>query len=252
MTRIFVCEYTCAASSGTDGAASLRAEGEAMLRAVLADFRRIPGVEAFTVLAEPDEEAVFRAAARSADWSLIIAPEFHDILLTRCRWVLQEGGRLLGPSPAAVKLCGDKLALFQSLGRYGCRIPETRPAVRGIATGWPEPFVRKPRFGAGSLDTYLVDPQSDLPMHDSPLGEMIEQSFVPGLPVSVSFLTGSKDGIGLVPCEQRLSADGRFRYRGGRLPLPPDLAKRAQNLAKWTIQYLPNAYGWIGVDLVLG
>ena len=52
MTRVFVYEYTCAArpaSREASRAASLCAEGEAMLRAVLADFRAMPGVEAFTM-----------------------------------------------------------------------------------------------------------------------------------------------------------------------------------------------------------
>src|SRR5262249_50637303 len=93
MTRVFVYEYTCAAPSLAAGVASLRAEAQAMLRAVLEDSRRIPGVEPITIEREPDEEAAFRAAVRRADWSLVIAPEFEEILLKRCRWVLEEGGR---------------------------------------------------------------------------------------------------------------------------------------------------------------
>src|SRR5262245_5815972 len=93
MIRVFVYEYTCAAPAASvdaAGAAALNTEGAAMLAAVLDDFSRIPGVEAFTIRNEPDEELAFRAAVQRADWSLIIAPEFNDILLTRCRWVKDE------------------------------------------------------------------------------------------------------------------------------------------------------------------
>ena len=48
-----------------------------------------------------------------------IAPEFDRILESRCRWVLEEGGRLLGPSPEAVALTADKLALAEHLERSG-------------------------------------------------------------------------------------------------------------------------------------
>src|SRR5689334_14374883 len=108
--RIFVYEYTCAlADSALAG--SLVAEGRAMLSALLEDFRRIPDIEAIT-LAPGAEPAEFRDLARSADWTVVIAPEQDGILAERCHWVEQAGGRLLGPSSAAVRLTGDKLQTF--------------------------------------------------------------------------------------------------------------------------------------------
>src|SRR5207244_4236772 len=159
MTRIFVYEYTCAAppaSPETDGAVSLRNEGEAMLAAVLADFERVPGVEAFTIRSPSDEEASFRAAVRLADGSLIIAPEFDRLLETRCQWVREEGGRLLGPSPEAVRLCSDKLALFQWWKERGVPTPSTREIDRKTRSSCgTEKVVWKPRFGAGGLHTFF-------------------------------------------------------------------------------------------------
>src|SRR5262249_53586338 len=126
----------------------LHAEGWAMLAAALGDFLRVPGVEAITLLdeglrAEPavaeavgrwpastvrwvraaDEERAFRTAADEADWSLVIAPELDRILETRCRWVADAGGRLLGPTPDAVALTADKLALSQFLDVAGVPTP---------------------------------------------------------------------------------------------------------------------------------
>src|SRR5262245_25433631 len=98
-----------------------------MLSAALDDFARVPGVEVVTLLgAEPVRgravgetvvapphalRQVFHGLAHGADYTLVIAPELDGILHTHCRWVEEAGGRLLGPSPTAVRLTGDKLAL---------------------------------------------------------------------------------------------------------------------------------------------
>src|SRR5262245_52852208 len=121
--RIFVYEYTCA-TLDAPGASALCAEGAAMLRAVIDDLTALPGVQVVTLLgfncAEPlkaecvrcgstHEETCVRRLAAGADCSLVIAPEFEDLLLRRSTWVLEAGGRLLGPSPAAIALTADKL-----------------------------------------------------------------------------------------------------------------------------------------------
>jgi predicted ATP-grasp superfamily ATP-dependent carboligase len=255
MMRIFVYEYTCAAPPAllkAGGAASLSTEGEAMLQAVVADFSCVPGIDAFTIRHEHDEEAAFHAAARSADWSLVIAPEFHDNLYQRCCWVLEVGGKLLGPSPDAVKLCGDKLALYRWLDSRAVPIPETRSAIIGVRSGWHGPFVRKPRFGAGSQDTTLIDSDiADVPL-DGAFGEVIEQQYVRGFAASVAFLCGAKTRLELPACSQLLSSDGRFAYLGGRAPLPAGFAKRALRIARQAVDAVPGLFGYVGVDVVLG
>jgi len=72
------------------------------------------------------------------------------------------------------------------------------------------------------------------------------------LPASIAFLCGPGVVCPLVPCEQRLSTDGRFTYLGGRLPLPPDLADRTLGLGRRALAALPTALGYVGLDLVLG
>lgn len=273
MTRVFVYEFTCAApaeSTDSSGAASLRAEGEAMLSAVLDDFQRVPSIEAFTIRDAANEQIAFRHAARTAEWSLIIAPEFQDLLLTRCRWAWEAGSKLLGPSPDAVRLCADKLALFRHWDRHGVQTPETK-VVEGT---WPGPFVRKPRFGAGSQETYLLDASRSLNRPLPPpnwggkggverplaseagavgeIGPLIEQPFVPGFAASVAFLIGSRQTITLPPAQQRLSTDGRFHYLGGRVPMATELARRAEQIALQAIACVPGLFGYVGVDLVLG
>ena len=70
-------------------------------------------------------EPLFRRLARTADFTLVIAPEFDGILECRCRWALDEGSRLLGPSPDAVQLTADKLSLAAHLIRHGVPTPAT-------------------------------------------------------------------------------------------------------------------------------
>jgi predicted ATP-grasp superfamily ATP-dependent carboligase len=81
---------------------------------------------------------------------------------------------------------------------------------------------------------------------------MILQEFVAGQPVSVAFLCGPAGNVPLLPASQLLSDDGRFKYLGGELPIPPPLADRALRLAKQAIGCVPGLLGYVGVDLVLG
>src|SRR5262249_27439321 len=157
-------------------------------------------------------------------------PEFNDLLYRRCCWVEESGGRLLGPGPEAVHLTGDKLALARHLDARGVPTPKTVP-LGEIRTGTARvsfPAVCKPRQGAGSLSTYLLQRPEDL--HNLPRDagtEFIIQPFVSGTPASVTFLLGPRRCLALPPAAQRLSSDGRFRYLGGHAPLPPVLAERA-------------------------
>jgi predicted ATP-grasp superfamily ATP-dependent carboligase len=218
-----------------------------------------PAGKQFRRIQPQEEEAAFRELAAEADYTLVIAPEFNDILATRCRWVEEVQGRLLGPSSPAVRLAGDKLALGQHLQEH--RIPT--PPCEVFSTGkfspsFAFPVVCKPRFGAGSLTTFLVHDaiewagcQDQLQAERWP-GEMLAQPFVPGQAASVAFLIGPHHRLTLLAGAQNLSADGRFHYRGGTIPLRPELADRAVRLASRGVEAVPGLLGYVGVDLVLG
>jgi predicted ATP-grasp superfamily ATP-dependent carboligase len=213
----------------------------------------------FRRIRPPEEEAVFRQLAGQADYTLVIAPEFDDILARRCRWVEEVHGRLLGPSSAAARLTGDKLALGQRLQDYRIPTPHFEVFAAGkFRPSFPFPVVCKPRFGAGSLATFLVRDAKELARCQDQLqaegwqGEMLVQPFVPGQATSVAFLISPRQRLTLLPAAQNLSADGRFRYLGGTLPLRPELAKRAVCLASGAIEAVPGLRGYVGVDLVLG
>lgn len=239
-----------------------------MLSALLEDLTRCPGVQISTLLGpqrtlprhwsgrivvqytQPAaEKDTFHKLAASADWSLVIAPEFDDILAQRSRWIEKAGGRLLGSSPKAIQETADKLSLSRLWSSSGIPSPSQEQRY---------PLVCKPRFGAGSQATFLVHDEQELARArlqahaEGWSGELILQRYTPGLAVSVAFLSGGGIRQSLPAVEQRLSQDGRFLYRGGRLPLPDNLDHRARRLAERAVECVEGLNGWFGVDLVLG
>lgn len=272
--RVFVYEYLCGGAA-TGVPSSLRSEGWAMLSAVLEDLCRCPGVEVFTridpelatakawpknltlQLACPDgEEGDFRQLARKAKYTLLIAPESHDILATRCRWVEEVGGCLLGPSSEAVRLTADKLRLAEFLTQKGVPTPPTVPwSPEAAVLGFP--LVVKPRDGAGSQATFLVHNETELlacpdrARAEGWDGELVAQCYVEGQAASVSVVVGPGGKFCFRPCRQLLSSDGRLRYLGGEAPLPDELAAAAKALAVRALPVLPGLRGWFGVDVVL-
>jgi tyramine---L-glutamate ligase len=277
MTTVFVYEDVTASGAGGDSksppAPSLLAEGRAMLEAVLQDFRR--------ALAEPEALATGRSksvayasgsegfcgAAAQASYTLLIAPETGGRLEYLCRLVLDAGGKLLGPSPDAIHLTADKLELARHWQRHCVPTPATwllgeEPQDKAI--------VVKPRDGAGSqgisplspfrgegpgergLGAATQDPSPQPPPQGGEGEKEIAQVYVPGFAASVAFLIGPHTLTPLLPCEQILSDDGRFRYLGGRLPIAPALAERAKRIAAAAVECVSGLLGYVGVDVVLG
>lgn len=253
-----------------------------MLAAVAEDFAALPGLRVSLlwnpVLGRPPcpaavevipstsetEPRTLTAAARHCDCALIIAPECGGILAERSAWVAETSCRLIGPTAAAAALCGDKLACVQFL--EACRLPTlpTRPwssaGERGAECVFPA--VIKPRAGAGSTATYFIGDESHyrrlLPrlQTEPELLDAVWQPYQPGTPVSVA-LVGRASGASVWPvCLQRLSADGRFHYLGGSVPVSPSLADKeqqcaVQELARRAWECLPGLTGYVGFDLIL-
>ncbi|MBI2192941.1 MAG: ATP-grasp domain-containing protein [Planctomycetes bacterium] len=256
---------------------SLRTEGLAMLRSLVEDLSRIPGVQVSCTLDERFEDHVLPAEvtligrgverraledlASEADFSLVIAPEFDCILLERSKWLDGCRARRIGPSLDAIELTSNKLALARHLVPFG--IPAVGGCIFDPERGLPArdfawPAVLKPLYGAGSQATFLIRNDCEAheagqrAIHEGLRRNAILQRYCPGQPASVSFLLGPRRAVILMPCTQNLSADGRFRYLGGRSPISPELARRAMALAAGAVASVPGLLGYAGVDLILG
>jgi predicted ATP-grasp superfamily ATP-dependent carboligase len=250
--------------------ASLVREGAAMLGALAADFTRIdgcrvsvlrdvrvlelalPGCNIVDVISNTDHHDEFERLAAAADATILIAPEFDRILWRAARRVVAAGGKLASPSPDFIRIATDKQQTCDALAAAGVRVPAgvLLQPEDSLPAEFTYPAVVKPNDGAGSQDTYLVSgPHDSVPAYAWPRRC---EAFIPGMAASVAFLCGAGGRVPLIPCRQRLSYDGRFRYLGGELPLAAGLAERAKRLADRALAALPPATGYVGVDLVLG
>ncbi|MCE9568079.1 MAG: ATP-grasp domain-containing protein [Planctomycetes bacterium] len=169
---------------------------------------------------------------------------------------LALGSQLLGPSFHAIQLTSDKLALSQHWREHGVRTPATTDREPTRCEVFP--VVWKPQDGAGSTATFKLNSYFDATSAKARLaaenhtGPMILQQFVSGQAASVAFLCGPAGNVPLLPTFQLLSDDGRFKYLGGELPIPSELAERATRLAQRAVDCVPGLLGYVGVDLVLG
>ncbi|MCU0702792.1 MAG: ATP-grasp domain-containing protein [Fimbriiglobus sp.] len=249
MPRVFVYEHVTALGLGRDPASpehSLFVEGSAMLAAISADFTTVPGVELIPFPADvspADHADTFACLAATADWSLIVAPETGGELERLAGLALTSGGKLLGPSPDAIAVASDKIRLGNLWLSNGVPTP-----AFGTARF---PVVCKPSDGCGSDGVHWVRTAEELAALPHDPNRLI-QEFVPGQAASVAFLVGPTQRIPLLATFQHLSTDGQFRYRGGELPIPPELAERAVALGLRAVESVAGLAGYVGVDLVLG
>lgn len=250
--------------------ASFVQEGAAMMGALAADLARIDGCrvvalrdprilhlalpccELVDVLSRSSHYDEFERLAAHAEATLLIAPEFDDILQKAAQAVVAGGGRLLSPSPEFIRVAANKQRTCDALTKAGVPVPPglLLQGDEPLPNDFTYPAVLKPNDGAGSQDTYLVSgPRDAAPPYAWP--RRLER-YEPGLAASVAVLCGPAGRAPLEPCKQKISDDGRLRYLGGELPLAAGLAERASNLAGRAVAAMPAATGYVGVDMVLG
>jgi predicted ATP-grasp superfamily ATP-dependent carboligase len=252
----------------------LLGEGLAMLLALAEDFSAIAGTRisllwdarlklpqsleqmangrVVLIHSTGEHDAQLRKVAASAERALLVAPEFDGHLSRVCRLADEVGARLLSPSRDFIDVTSDKQRTADLLAQRGVAVPVGVPIAtgEGLPQAFPYPAVLKPRDGAGSqgMSLFAQHPGDDF---RAPAAMRLEK-FVAGQPASIAALCGPGGNLMLPPCSQRLSDDGRFAYLGGETPLSPILVERAQRLANATLEALPPAHGYVGIDLVLG
>lgn len=283
MVRVFVSELL--SGGGWNDAvtdAGLAAEGCGMLLAVLEDLGGLPGVEPVTtwhaglgpfplagvhatVVSGPSAEAMaFDLCSASSDWTLVIAPEFDGHLESRSQKVLARGGRLLGSSPEAVALAGDKYLTAEAWKRCGLPTIPTFPVTRttfqaNVPLPLQPPFVIKPRHGAGSLSTHVIHTQSEYRAMagelalDPMLSQAVVQPYRGGVAASLALICPDGNGppIPLPPALQLISTDGRLKYMGGSLTWPSTTPAELDSMVALACQAIPGLRGYVGIDILL-
>src|SRR5262245_57874059 len=228
--KIFVYEYICGGGmAGQRLPDSLAAEGWAMLASIVEDFARIPGCEVVTTVDERFagqrleashvrqiaattrdacsaherhriEQDVIAAFGAKCDWSVIIAPETGGVLLDRVRWIEKAGGRVLGPGSAAVAIASDKFECGRVLQRaqvpvVSGEIVDLDRLVRQVDS-LRYPIVLKPRDGAGSQATFVIQDPIELvsavsqAKSESQVSEFLIQRYIHGMAASIALLAG--------------------------------------------------------------
>ena len=246
---------------------SWAAEGQAMRRAVAADFAAVrrPGALVIVTLDrrlgdDPgpweivrigEEEAGTRLIylAREADYTVLIAPETNGVLAGLTRKLEAAGARTLGCSAGSIELTGNKVRLGEWLRARGVSTPSCRmivPAL-GLPEDVPYPAVLKPIDGAGSVDTFWIADRDGLPAAARELPVGLLQPFHHGVPMSASFLVTADQEAWLVGLGRMRIAirEGRFVYRGGVMPIRcPEAVPRLRE----AVESIPGLRGFVGVD----
>jgi predicted ATP-grasp superfamily ATP-dependent carboligase len=196
------------------------------------------------------------AAACAADWTVIVAPETDGILASRVAAVRAAGGRVLGASDAFIAIAADKQATVNALAAAGVPVPAGRSLAAGetVPSGFCMPAVRKDRASVGCDGLQII---RDATVAPAPTATRLE-AFVAGTPVGVSCLCGAAGIDVLPPMRQRFTGGDRPLYAGSDLLDDPQLARRAEALARRAMAAIDRAAGgdgaagWIGVDMILG
>ncbi|RLF21505.1 MAG: hypothetical protein DRN15_05335 [Thermoprotei archaeon] len=192
---------------------------------------------------------------KNYDYILAIAPPLE--LMEICSIV---GDKYMGPEPRLVELFSDKWQAIKELKELGFSVPKTI-LLKGDHVGvrpLKYPVVIKPSNGAGGTGITMACKEEELEralrsakaVSSKPY--VLLQELIDGIHASISIITSSDHELLLVSSNAQLieiTKEGKFRYRGGVLPLRY-YAEKAVELARRLIKAFPGLRGYFGVDVV--
>jgi tyramine---L-glutamate ligase len=277
--QLFLYEHVTATGNGPE---SLLREGEAMVRALAADFATLPkmnvlvarhstlaslslgprvtGIDTKTENAKSVEDftKAFIELGLRPDYALAIAPETDQVLMNVAMPLEVIAKNCLHPYAGSIALASDKFFFAERLALVDAPTPAVWKPTAEIPSppdDWAFPSVIKPIDGVGSIGVRKVNSREEFDRISLAEKELL-QEFVHGTPVSVAAICNARSIETLEPCLQTLGGESGFEYLGGATPLPRNLAFRAERLAELAVvclQFQTKApRGYIGVDLVLG
>ncbi len=271
-TNIFVHEHiTGGGLIGEVLPGSLAAEGRMMRDALVRDLASLPGV-AVSILhdrrIEPPAGAMhaqgvgersewrpaFDALVETADAVWIVAPETGGVLEQLSQSVLSAERRLIGSTPAAIRIAASKRESHRCLaGADIASVPTYRPdEPRPHAMGH---CVAKPDDGCGSEHTRVFPDgaAAERWIASRPDGaRFVLQPYVPGEAWSLSAL--GRDGQGRLLCvnRQRMELrDGVFVFRGVEVNAIDDRDGVFAELVSSVVRAMPGLEGYFGIDVIV-
>src|SRR5262249_46356825 len=135
--------------------------------------------------------------------------------------------------------------------RLGIDTPSSRTIVpsAGLPALIRYPAVLKPVDGAGSIDTFYLDGPVGLSEEARRMPEALLQPYVPGDPMSASFLVSPEGETWLIAIgRQRMKRHkGRFEYHGGEIPV---LCPGAADQVRRALTAVEGLAGFVGVDFI--
>ncbi|MCL5876241.1 MAG: ATP-grasp domain-containing protein [Candidatus Bathyarchaeota archaeon] len=288
--RIFVYEHVSGGGhAGQPLPAGVLAEGFAMLRCVVADFRaaghevtvlldeRLAKVDAPTganytmqVLYANEPKKFLQNAAKNYDAFYVIAPETDRILEDFVKTVEGTGKTSLNCESTSIAQVADKAALIEALQKNGAATPKTlalnvhdksSAIEQKIKDALSYPLIFKPSDGTSCSGISLLKSQTEI---DAALAKIktqstnpqfLAQEFIQGTPASVSLICNGKKAAAISLNKQQVSLaqpKGESSYLGGCVPLDHPLKQAAFGLAEKVVDAFSGLRGYVGVDVVLG
>lgn len=243
---------------------ALAREGEAMLQQLLNDLADCNDIHSIEVLRDerlpalPDDQFVtvfcqqdFReqlaADSRRADVVLPIAPETGNALLEVSELIERQGKLLLGSRPAAVRLTTSKQQTCAVLSQRGVMVVPSYPALHAPRERQGD-WVVKPDNGAGGEGCRLINGKAvDF------LPEDILQPLLTGTAASLNLLCyqGRADIYACNVQHVTLDQNGCHLHGLDVNGLAAEIPA-LQSLADAVASAIPDLWGWVGVDLILG
>ncbi|WP_305907589.1 ATP-grasp domain-containing protein [Methylomarinum sp. Ch1-1] len=244
-----------------------------MLQTLLAELKSIDDIEPVILLdwrcelADLPERTIVHRIDKDQDYRPVllklmrqcrlfwpIAPETDGALLALVELAEAQSMTTLASSPAAIALCGSKLATSRYLRRHNINAIETERLTAEVPPRLAGKMVIKPDDGAGAEDSFIV---SSLEDYRRVVGRLqaieryVMQPYRPGRAISLSCLF--KQGRAWLLCcnGQQLSvSNGQFRLMACQVNIRSRTAIDYARLIEQVARAIPGLWGYVGIDLI--
>lgn len=268
--RIFVFEFITGGGLAREHLpVGLAAEGDAMLRALLADLRQIPGLRLRTTrdprLAPPDADVelvlpgtgdsmleLYAHACANADAVWPIAPETGGTLERLTRIAARLAPCLLGCRAHGVALAASKRRTARALAAAGISTIPTYAAGDSLPADEGR-WVVKPDDGVGCEGSLRVTGSRAAArlLSDRMPARHIAQPWIEGEALSLSLLCAAAKAQVLSCNRQHLEIDASGRIRLHHVtPAALPLGAQHHRLAHAVAHAVPGLWGYVGIDFV--